>query len=205
MYCVKPTVGSNMVRHMILVLVLSLLLRVYYLIRCTHNPLWWVIMNSFDNTISCFWLCLLFLARSARFVLLGGMYTFSVLHGLCCLWETWVDRALKVTVIPTDLPCSVEMLGWLSFIFILHYYVLNELKMQTFIGFCACCYNRSLILVLCFAISFRGYIPSSFLWFVNMRLQSSCLLVTTFSLHHCIWDCRPVLSLTAFTSYWLLS
>ncbi len=36
-----------------------------------------------------------------------------------------------------------------------------------------------------------------------MRLQSSCLLVTTFSLHHCIWDCHPVLSLTAFTSYWL--
>ncbi len=84
-YCVEPTVGSNMVRHMILVLVLSLPLRVYYLMRCTHIAFWWVIMNSFDSTISCFWLYLLFLARSARFVLLGGMYTFSVLHGLCCL------------------------------------------------------------------------------------------------------------------------
>ncbi len=51
-----------------------------------------------------FWLCLLFLARSARFVLLGGMYTFPVLQGLCCLWETWVARVLKVTVIPTDCP-----------------------------------------------------------------------------------------------------
>jgi hypothetical protein len=65
--------GSIMVRHMILILVLYLPLRVYYLMRCTHNALWGVIMNSFDNTISYFWLCLLFLARSARFVLLGGM------------------------------------------------------------------------------------------------------------------------------------
>ncbi len=53
--------GSIMVRHMILILVLSLLLRVYYLMRCTHNTLWGVIMNSFDSTISyigcvsCFW------------------------------------------------------------------------------------------------------------------------------------------------------
>ncbi len=53
--------GSIMVRHMILILVLSLPLRVYYLIRCTHNTLWGVIMNSFDSTISyfgcvsCFW------------------------------------------------------------------------------------------------------------------------------------------------------
>ncbi len=78
-------------------------------------------------------------------------------------------------------------------------------RCKSFIGVCACCYNRSLILVLCFAISFRGFIPSFFPWFVNMRLQSSCLLVTTFSLHHCILDCHPVLSLTAFASYWLLS
>ncbi len=53
--------GSIMVRHMILVLVLSLPLRVYYLMRCTHNALWGVIMNNFDRTISyfgcvsCFW------------------------------------------------------------------------------------------------------------------------------------------------------
>jgi hypothetical protein len=54
--------GSIMVRHMILILVLSLPLRVYcYLMRCTHNALWGVIMNSFDSTISyigcvsCFW------------------------------------------------------------------------------------------------------------------------------------------------------
>jgi hypothetical protein len=52
---------SIMVRHMILVLVLSLPLRVYYLMRCTYNALWGVIMNSFDSTISyfgcvsCFW------------------------------------------------------------------------------------------------------------------------------------------------------
>ena len=59
-------------RHMILVLVMSLPLRVYYLMRCTHNALWWVIMNSYDSTISC-WLYLLFMARSARFVLLDGL------------------------------------------------------------------------------------------------------------------------------------
>ncbi len=53
--------GSIMVRHMMLVLVLSLPLRVYYIMRCTHNALRGVIMNSFDSTISyfgcvsCFW------------------------------------------------------------------------------------------------------------------------------------------------------
>jgi hypothetical protein len=53
--------GSIKVRHMILVHVLSLPLRVYYLMRCTHKALWEVIMNSFDSTISlfgcvsCFW------------------------------------------------------------------------------------------------------------------------------------------------------
>jgi hypothetical protein len=50
-----------MVRHMILIIVLSLPLRVYYLMRRTHNALWVVIMNSFDSTLSyfgcvfCFW------------------------------------------------------------------------------------------------------------------------------------------------------
>jgi hypothetical protein len=38
--------GSIMVRHMKLILVLSLPLKVYYLMRCTHNALWGVIMNS---------------------------------------------------------------------------------------------------------------------------------------------------------------
>jgi hypothetical protein len=54
-------VGSIMMRHMILILVLSLPLRVYFFMRCIHNALWGVIMNSFDSTISyfgcisCFW------------------------------------------------------------------------------------------------------------------------------------------------------
>jgi hypothetical protein len=43
-------VGSIMVRHMKLILVLSLLLRVYYIMRCTHNAHRGVIMNSFDST-----------------------------------------------------------------------------------------------------------------------------------------------------------
>ena len=41
--------GSNMVRHMKLILLLSLLIRVYYLMKCTHNALQGVIMNSFDS------------------------------------------------------------------------------------------------------------------------------------------------------------
>ncbi len=42
--------GSIMVRHMELILVLSLLLRVYYLMRCTYNALQGVIIISFDST-----------------------------------------------------------------------------------------------------------------------------------------------------------
>jgi hypothetical protein len=92
-------------RQMILVLVTCLILRVYYLMRCTHSALWWVIMNSFDSTILHFWLWFLFIARFARFVLLGGIYTFSALHRLCCLSETWVARVPKVTVMPDCLVC----------------------------------------------------------------------------------------------------
>jgi hypothetical protein len=39
-------IAAIMVRHMKLILVLSLPLRVYYLMRCTHIALWGVIMNS---------------------------------------------------------------------------------------------------------------------------------------------------------------
>ncbi len=46
--------GLIMVRHMEFILVLSLPLRVYYLIRCTHNALQGVIMHSFDSTESYF-------------------------------------------------------------------------------------------------------------------------------------------------------
>jgi hypothetical protein len=59
--------GSIKVRHMKLILVLSLLLRVYCLMRSTPNALWGVIMTSFDSTWPYFWLCLFYLARSARF------------------------------------------------------------------------------------------------------------------------------------------
>ncbi len=65
--------GSIMVRHMILILVLSLPLRVHYLMRCTHNALWGVIMNSFDNTISYFGCVSCFLQYLQDLTLLGGM------------------------------------------------------------------------------------------------------------------------------------
>jgi hypothetical protein len=70
-----------MVRHMKLILVLSLPLKVYYLMRCTHNALRGVIMTSFDSTCPYFLLCLLFLERSARFDVTGWyVHTFSVRH-----------------------------------------------------------------------------------------------------------------------------
>ncbi len=58
--------GSIMVRYMILIIFLSLPLRVYYLMRCAHKALreslWTALIVHYH-----FWLCLLFLARSARF------------------------------------------------------------------------------------------------------------------------------------------
>jgi hypothetical protein len=65
--------GSIMVRHMILILILSLPLRVYYLMRCTHNGLWGVIMNSFDSTISYFGCVSCFWQDLQDFFLLGSM------------------------------------------------------------------------------------------------------------------------------------
>ncbi len=55
-----------MVRHMKLILVLSLPLGVNYLMRCAHKALWGVLMNSLilhDHILAVY----LVLARSARF------------------------------------------------------------------------------------------------------------------------------------------
>ena len=57
-----------------LIRVLSLPLRVYYLMRCTHNALWGVIMNSFDSTISYFGFVSCFWQDLQDLTLLGGMY-----------------------------------------------------------------------------------------------------------------------------------
>jgi hypothetical protein len=91
--------GSIMVRHMNIIFVLSLPLRVYCLMRSTYNTLWGVIMTSFDSTWPYFWMCLLFLARSARFDLLLDrlVHTFPVYHRSYCLFETWAAGVLKVT------------------------------------------------------------------------------------------------------------
>jgi hypothetical protein len=66
--------GSIMVRHMRLILVLSLPLRVYYLMRCTHNALQGVIMNSFDSTISHFGCVFCFWQDLQDLTLLGGIF-----------------------------------------------------------------------------------------------------------------------------------
>jgi hypothetical protein len=64
-----------MVRHMILIIVLSLPLRVYYLMRCTHKTLWGVIMNSFDSTILYFGFATCFWQDLQDLTLLGGRCT----------------------------------------------------------------------------------------------------------------------------------
>jgi hypothetical protein len=82
-------VGSIMVRHMRLILVLILPLRVYYLMRCTHIALRGVIMNSFDSTRSYFGCVPCFWQDLQDLTLLDGMcHTFSVPQGFCCLLET---------------------------------------------------------------------------------------------------------------------
>jgi hypothetical protein len=74
--------GSIMVKHMKLILVLSLPLRVYYLMRCTHNALWGVIMNIFDSTISyfgcvsCFW---------------HNLQDLTLLDGMCIPFQYFTD------------------------------------------------------------------------------------------------------------------
>ena len=74
--------GSIMVRHMELILLLSLPLRVYYLMRCTHNALWGVIMNSFDSTLS-------FLAVSLVFGKICKILT--LLDGMCIPFQYFMD------------------------------------------------------------------------------------------------------------------
>jgi hypothetical protein len=66
-------VGSIMMRHMKLIFVLSLPLRVYYLMRCSHNALWGVIMNSFDSTLSYFGCVSSFWQDLQDLTLLDGM------------------------------------------------------------------------------------------------------------------------------------
>ncbi len=97
-------VGSIMVRHMILILVLSLPLRVYYLMRCTHTlfgeSLWTALIVQYHIlAVSLVFSKIYKICSTGWYV-----HTFSVLHGVCCLLEIWVARVLKVTVIPTDCP-----------------------------------------------------------------------------------------------------
>jgi hypothetical protein len=71
-----------MVSHMKLKLVLSLPLTVYYLMRCTHNALWGVIMNSFDSIesyygcVSCFW---------------QDLQDLTLLDGMCIPFQYFTD------------------------------------------------------------------------------------------------------------------
>jgi hypothetical protein len=79
--------GSIMVRHMLLILVLSLPLRVYYLIRCKHNALWGVIMISFDSTlsyfgcVSCFW---------------QDLQDLTLLDGVCIPFQYFMDFVVSL-------------------------------------------------------------------------------------------------------------
>jgi hypothetical protein len=76
-----------MVRHMKLVLVLSLPLRVYYLMRCTHKALLGVIMNSFNSTrsysgcVSCFW---------------QDLQDMTLLDGMCIHFQYFTDFVVSL-------------------------------------------------------------------------------------------------------------
>ncbi len=59
------------------------------------------------------------------------------------------------------------------------------------IGIGACCYNRSLIFVLCVAISCRGYIPSSFPWICKHEMTIFMFAGDYYS-SHIFLDCHPV-------------
>ena len=83
------------------------------------------------------------------------VHTFSVLHGFWCLMETWVARVLDCNSDTNWLPCPVEMLGWLSFICILHYYVLNKLKTQILYR---CFWGLLYVTILKIYISNYGYL-----------------------------------------------
>jgi hypothetical protein len=149
------------------------------------------------------WLVLLSWQELQDLLLMGGMcIPFSVLYGFCCLLETWVGRVPKVAVVPSQLPCLVEMLRWLSFIFIWNCYVFNKLKTQLLCRCFVCCTIYLWSLSCALLSLFRGYIPSFVPWFVNTRLKSSCLLVATFctiifetAIQFCLW---------LLTSCWLL-
>ena len=78
-------------------------------------------------------------------------------------------RVLKVTVIPDCLFCrDARMIKFHLYIALLCSQ--RAENVNPIVGIGACCYNRSLIFVLCFAISFRGYIPSSFQWFCKHEI-----------------------------------
>ena len=92
-----------------LILVLSLTLRVYCLMRCTHNALQGVIMNSFDSIesyfgcVSCFW---------------QDLQDLTLLDGMCITFHYFTDFLLvdlsgygaEGSSGISWLPCPVEML-----------------------------------------------------------------------------------------------
>jgi hypothetical protein len=79
--------GSIMVRHMKLILVMSLPVRVYYLMRCTHNALQGVIINSFDSIesyfgcVSCFW---------------QDLQDLTLLDGMCIPFQYFTDFVVSL-------------------------------------------------------------------------------------------------------------
>ncbi len=79
--------GSIMGRDMKLILVLSLPLRVYCLMRFTHNVFWGVIMNSFDSIesyfscVSCFW---------------QDLQDLTLLDGMCTPFQYFTDFVVSL-------------------------------------------------------------------------------------------------------------
>ncbi len=129
----QPIAGSIIVRHMELILVLSLPLRVYYLMRCTYITLHEVIMISFDSTWPSLAGSLVFgkIRKIWRYwVVCAYLFSTSLIFVVSLRLEwlgCWRYSGTKW------LPCPVEMLGWLSFIFILHYIISSTMSLTTLI------------------------------------------------------------------------
>ncbi len=134
-------VGSIMVRHMNSILVLSLPLRVYCLMRCTHNALWGVIMNSFDRTWSYVTLVFGKICKIWHYWIVCA-YLFSTSQILLSLWDL-SGLGAEGSSGTNWLLCHVEVLGWLSFIF--NSTILSSIswKCKSFFGVFACFYHRS--------------------------------------------------------------
>jgi hypothetical protein len=134
--------------------------RVYYLMRCTHNALQGVIVNSFESIesyfgcVCCFW---------------QDLQDFTLLDCMCIPFQYFMDFVVswrhewlgaEGSSGTNWLPCPVEMLRWLSFIFNIALLCLqwfeNKNPVLVFLHVFTIDHNYWSLLVLLLSL-FRGY------------------------------------------------